>query len=149
MLDFCNTLVHNGFSQFCLCQITFSLFIKPYPLIVKGVFDSRKHLFWHSLALQYLEICLEQNILMYVALKWSKSHITRGLQRTFCIFLFQNILWTIKHTLCDSYTAGNFFPTVQGLIGYFKVTWHLTMKMFPIRISNQSNPCNETSSLAN
>ena len=30
-----------------------------------------------------------------------------------------------------------FFPKVRALIGYFKVTWHLTMKLFPAQISQQ------------
>ena len=30
--------------------------------------------------------------------------------------------------------AGNFFLTARALIGYFKVTWHLTMKLFPAKI---------------
>ena len=30
-----------------------------------------------------------------------------------------------------------FFPKVRVLIGYFKVTWHLTMKLFPAQISQQ------------
>ena len=32
------------------------------------------------------------------------------------------------------YTAGNFFSTAHTLIGYFDVTWHLTMKRFPAKI---------------
>ena len=34
--------------------------------------------------------------------------------------------------------AGNFFPTAHALIGYFEVTWHLTMKLFPMKISEQA-----------
>ena len=30
--------------------------------------------------------------------------------------------------------AGNFFSTAHTLIGYFDVTWHLTMKRFPAKI---------------
>ena len=40
-----------------------------------------------------------------------------------------------KSTCC--YRARNFFPTVQALIGHFEVTWHLTMKPFPAKISER------------
>ena len=30
------------------------------------------------------------------------------------------------------------FPTVHALIGYFEVTWHLTIKLFPAKISKQA-----------
>ena len=33
------------------------------------------------------------------------------------------------------YMAGNVFPTARALVGYFEVTWHLTMKLFPAKIS--------------
>ena len=38
------------------------------------------------------------------------------------------------------YIAGNFFPTACALIGYFEVTdtWHLTMKLFPAKISERT-----------
>ena len=36
------------------------------------------------------------------------------------------------------YIAGNVFPTVHALIGYFEVTWHLTIKLFPAKISEQA-----------
>ena len=31
-----------------------------------------------------------------------------------------------------------FFPTARALIGYFDVTWHLTMKLFPANISERA-----------
>ena len=31
------------------------------------------------------------------------------------------------------YIAGNCFPAVHDLIGHFKVTWHLTLKPFPVQ----------------
>ena len=34
--------------------------------------------------------------------------------------------------------SGKFFPTARGLIGYFEVTWHLTMKLFPAKISERA-----------
>ena len=37
----------------------------------------------------------------------------------------------------NCYTAGNFFPPARALIGYLEVTWHLTMKLFPAKISEQ------------
>ena len=43
-----------------------------------------------------------------------------------------NIIHDIN-LLC--YIAWNCFPTARALIGYFKVTWHLTMKLFPDKIS--------------
>ena len=32
------------------------------------------------------------------------------------------------------FIAGNFFQTAQALIGYFDVTWQLTMKLFLTKI---------------
>ena len=44
--------------------------------------------------------------------------------------------WSITH-ICTC-IAGIFFPTVRALIGYFEVTWHLTMKLFlPAKISER------------
>ena len=37
----------------------------------------------------------------------------------------------------NCYTAGNFFPPARALIGYLEVTWHLTMKLFPAKFSEQ------------
>ena len=34
--------------------------------------------------------------------------------------------------------AGNFFPMARALFGYFQVTWQLTMKVFPAKISEQA-----------
>ena len=50
---------------------------------------------------------------------------------------------TQMYTLLDlhnlfCYVDGNFFSTVHALIGYFEVTWHLTMKLFPAKISEQA-----------
>ena len=36
------------------------------------------------------------------------------------------------------YIAGDFFPTACALIGYFAVTWHLTIKLFPAKISRRA-----------
>ena len=36
------------------------------------------------------------------------------------------------------YTAGNLFLTARTLIGYFEVTSHLTMKLFPAKISERA-----------
>ena len=36
------------------------------------------------------------------------------------------------------YIAGNFFQTACALIGYFEVTWHLTIKLFPAKISRRA-----------
>ena len=36
------------------------------------------------------------------------------------------------------YIAGNFFLAARALIGYFEVTWHLTMKLFPAKISERA-----------
>ena len=48
---------------------------------------------------------------------------------------------TLCNVLLDKsycYKAGNFFPTRHAPIGYFKVTWHLTMKLFPAKIFEQA-----------
>ena len=34
--------------------------------------------------------------------------------------------------------AGNFFPMARALFGYFQVTWQLTMKLFPVKISERA-----------
>ena len=39
---------------------------------------------------------------------------------------------------CACSPAGNFFPTARTLIGDFEVTWHLTMKLFPAKISERA-----------
>ena len=36
------------------------------------------------------------------------------------------------------YIAGNFFLAARALIGYFEVRWHLTMKLFPAKISERA-----------
>ena len=38
-------------------------------------------------------------------------------------------------TLVCCHTGGNLSPTVRALIGYFEVTCHLTMKLFPAKNS--------------
>ena len=43
-----------------------------------------------------------------------------------------------KSTVTNCYVAGNVFPTVRALVGYFKVTWHLIMKLFPTKISERA-----------
>ena len=40
-----------------------------------------------------------------------------------------------KGGILHCYIAGNFFPTGHILIGYLEVTRHLTMKLFPAKIS--------------
>ena len=35
------------------------------------------------------------------------------------------------------YIAGNVFPIARALVGYFEVTWHLTMKLFPAKITQR------------
>ena len=49
---------------------------------------------------------------------------------TSCQLEFLILLYMI---IC--YMARNVFPTVHALIGYYEVTWHLTMKLFPAIIS--------------
>ena len=49
----------------------------------------------------------------------------------------KNFLWTR-----NCYMAGNFFPTACGLIGYFEVTWHLIMKLFPAKMSERATSQN-------
>ena len=44
--------------------------------------------------------------------------------------------WRTDKELC--YIAGIFFPTALALIGYFEVKWHLTMKLFPAKISERA-----------
>ena len=45
---------------------------------------------------------------------------------------------SISRTIQHCFVAGNFFSTARGLICYFEVTRHLTMKLFPAKISEQA-----------
>ena len=63
------------------------------------------------------------------------------------VSLIRQMLGPIKHgkTLlfyCGNkyicYIAGNFFPTARALIDYFEVTWHLTLKLLPAKISERA-----------
>ena len=53
-----------------------------------------------------------------------------------CELLRRYILLDLHNGFC--YVAGNFFSTVHALISYFDVSWHLTMKLFPAKISEQA-----------
>ena len=60
-------------------------------------------------------------------------HNTPSLALKFCrsyCFQMQSGIW--NNSFC--FLAGNFFPTVCTLLGYFKVTRQLTMKLFPAKI---------------
>lgn len=65
------------------------------------------------IALQYLEICLKENILMSVAFEWTKNHVTRDLIRsikstlgvqddTTISILNQCFLCTLSHQAADT-----------------------------------------------
>ena len=43
-----------------------------------------------------------------------------------------------KQIINQYHIAGNCLPTTRVLIGYFEVTWHLTMKLFPAKISERA-----------
>ena len=49
--------------------------------------------------------------------------------------IFWHFFWSC---MCFCCIAGNFFPTARALIGYFEVIWHLTMNLFPAKISGQA-----------
>ena len=58
---------------------------------------------------------------------------TPSLALKFCMiycFQMQSGIW--NNSFC--FLAGNFFPTSCTLLGYFEVTWQLTMKLFPAKI---------------
>jgi len=38
----------------------------------------------------------------------------------------------------DCYIAGEFLPTARALIGYFQVSWNLTMKLFTAKLSERA-----------
>ena len=43
------------------------------------------------------------------------------------------------HNFCNCVKkAGNVFPAGRTLIGHFNITWHLTTKLFPAKISEQA-----------
>ena len=47
-------------------------------------------------------------------------------------------LWRHVKTLYRVLYRWKFFPTARALIGYFEVTWHPTMKLFPSKTSEQA-----------
>ena len=65
------------------------------------------------------------DIIYLIALSFAFKREASALHRPFCLSGF------------NFYISGNFFPTARALIGYFKVTWHLTIKLFPAKISEQ------------
>ena len=50
--------------------------------------------------------------------------------------LTEKFQFMILHNL-HCYIAENFFSTARSVIGYFEVTWHLTMKLFPAKICEE------------
>ena len=65
------------------------------------------------------------DIIYLIASSFAFKREASALHRPFCLSGF------------NCYISGNFFPTARALIGYFKVTWHLTIKLFPAKISQQ------------
>ena len=51
-------------------------------------------------------------------------------------FQMQSGIW--NNSFC--FLAGNFFPASYTLLGYFEVTWQLTMKLFPAKIFEGATP---------
>ena len=47
-----------------------------------------------------------------------------------------DFLMQMAYSCC--YRAEKFFLTARALIGYFEITWHLTMKLFPAKISERT-----------
>ena len=58
--------------------------------------------------------------------------------RLFCSQISRAKMEAIDRRGSNLSIAGNFFPTARALIGYFEVTWHLTMKLFPAKISEKA-----------
>ena len=59
--------------------------------------------------------------------------------RPFLWLLFPSALFLLRNMKHYHYhIAGNFSPTSPTHIGYFEVTWHLTMKPFPAKISERA-----------
>ena len=65
------------------------------------------------------------DIIYLIASSFAFKREASALHRPFCLSGF------------NFYISGNFFPTARVLIGYFKVTWHLTIKLFLAKISEQ------------
>ena len=68
-------------------------------------------------------------------------HNTPSLALKFAIsysFQMQSGIW--NNSFC--FLTGNFFPTSYTLLGYFEVTWQLTMKLFPAKIFERATPQN-------
>ena len=57
--------------------------------------------------------------------------------RPFLWLLFPSALFLLRN-MKHCHIAGNFSPTSPTHIGYFEVTWHLTMKPFPAKISERT-----------
>ena len=58
-----------------------------------------------------------------------------------CLSLKNNVSFWPHKSLIDRacvYIAVNFFPTARALIGYFEVTWHLTMKLCLAKITERA-----------
>ena len=53
-----------------------------------------------------------------------------------CIFWGGGRRGAVNKVYC--YVAGNFFITVRALVGFFEVTWQLTMKLFPAQICERT-----------
>ena len=66
------------------------------------------------------------DIMRLLSRKWKQQHFVNATVK-FVPHIF--------NTYC--YIAGHFLPTARALIGYFEVTWHLTMKLFPAKISEE------------
>ena len=63
---------------------------------------------------------------MYKVLQQAKDYVA------LCHFFFRS-----KKPAYFSYTAGILSPAVRALIGYFEVTWRLTIKLFPAKTSER------------
>ena len=57
--------------------------------------------------------------------------------------------WRIMRELFTVYIAENFSPTARALIGYFELTWHLTIKLFPAKSLWAGNSANSMTSEGN
>ena len=56
--------------------------------------------------------------------------ICKALRQTKDYVIFFFFFFQSKKFIIFCYIAGNFFPTVRSLIGYFEITWHLAIDLF-------------------
>ena len=74
----------------------------------------------------------------------NSSSITKPVTKIQLLMLSKPLIFNYisSASIASCNIAGNFFATARALIGYFEVTWHLTMKLFPAKLSEPATSQN-------